>query len=244
MADESSPTEQAAKPQQRGPASVSANRVAAIISAAEDTAARLREDAEQRLRERIAEADRAADNRVTAAEDEAAEIIAEARRIAERLVLEARGEAARMKTLAGAESGEIRAVAEQEAREIRREAEAWAAERRADGERRARDLASEARVVAGEVRAEGLELTENLRELGGSLRSNAERLMRDIVKVHHQLAAHIDHVDPGPAAVDSSPRRRERERDLPRSSRDSAPRNGTRRRADDDLDVPEFIPQR
>lgn len=248
MADESSPTEQAAKPQQRGPATVSANRVAAIISAAEETAARLREDAEARLRERIAEADRAADNRVTAAEEEAAEIISEARKIASRLVTEARGEAARMKTLAGAESGEIRAAAEHEAREIRREAEAYAAERRADGERRARDLASEARIVAGEVRAEGLELTENLRELGGSLRSNAERLMRDIVKVHHQLAAHIDQVDPGPSAPAEPARRRDWERDLPRSARSSSspsePRNGTRRRADDDLDVPEFIPQR
>jgi hypothetical protein len=147
-----------------------------------------------------------------------------------------------MKTTASAEAGEIRAAAEHEAREIRREAEAWAAEKRADGERRARDLASEARLVAGEVRAEGLELTENLRELGGSLRANAERLMRDVLKVHNQLSAHIDQVDPGPPP---SSRSRERDRDLPRrSSGASEPRNGARRRADDDLDVPEFIPQR
>ncbi|MDO8213988.1 hypothetical protein [Conexibacter sp. CPCC 206217] len=239
MAAESSPTEPTAKPQ-RGPATVSANRVAAIISAAEDTATKLREDAEQKMRERIAEGRRAADFRVAAAEEEAAEIIAEARRIAERLIGEARGEIARMKTMAGAEAGEIRARAEHEAREIRRDAETWAAEKTAEGERRARDLTSEARVVAGEVRAEGMELTENLRELGGSLRANAERLLRDVLKVHTQLTNHIDHVDPGPV----EPPRRERSSAADRSRRDPAPRNGTHRRSDDDLDVPEFIPQR
>ena len=49
-------------------------RVAAIIASAEQAAAGLREQAEARARERIAEGDRAAENRVGAAEAEAEEI--------------------------------------------------------------------------------------------------------------------------------------------------------------------------
>ena len=54
-------------------------RVASIVGAAEHAAADLREQAEARARERIAEADRAADIRVQAAEEEAEEILASAR---------------------------------------------------------------------------------------------------------------------------------------------------------------------
>jgi len=54
-------------------------RVASIVAAAEQSAARLREQAEQRARDRIAEADRASANRVKAAEDEAQELLAAAR---------------------------------------------------------------------------------------------------------------------------------------------------------------------
>ncbi len=50
-------------------------RVGEIIGAAEDAAVKIRQEAEQRLRARIAEADRAAANRVKAAEEEAAEIV-------------------------------------------------------------------------------------------------------------------------------------------------------------------------
>ena len=142
MADESSPTPGAAKPPHQ-PASVSANRVAMIISAAEETAARLREEGEAKLRERIAEADRAAGFRVAAAEEEAGDIIGEARRLAERIVADARAEAARMRTAATAGAADIRAAAEHEAREIRVEAERWAAEKQAEGERRARELQEE-----------------------------------------------------------------------------------------------------
>ncbi|MHB8235398.1 MAG: hypothetical protein ACYDHT_12165, partial [Solirubrobacteraceae bacterium] len=45
-------------------------RVAGIVQAAERTADQLREQAEDRARERIAEADRAAANRARAAEEE------------------------------------------------------------------------------------------------------------------------------------------------------------------------------
>src|SRR5258706_2145774 len=50
-------------------------RVEKIVGAAEETAERLRKEAETRMRERIAEGDRAARNRVEAAEDEAADIV-------------------------------------------------------------------------------------------------------------------------------------------------------------------------
>ncbi len=54
-------------------------RVQQIVAAAETSAAALREETEQRARDRIAEADRAAANRVKAAEDEAQEILDAAR---------------------------------------------------------------------------------------------------------------------------------------------------------------------
>ena len=58
-------------------------RVAAIIASAEHAATGLREQAEARARERIAEGDRAAENRVGAAEAEAEEILRCARAQAE-----------------------------------------------------------------------------------------------------------------------------------------------------------------
>src|SRR5438552_786597 len=58
-------------------------RVAAIIASAEQAAAGVREHAEARARERIAEGDRAAENRVGAAEAEAEEILRSARAHAE-----------------------------------------------------------------------------------------------------------------------------------------------------------------
>jgi hypothetical protein len=103
----------------------------------------------------------------------------------------------------------------------------------------------EARTVAGEVRAEGLELHANLREMGDSLRSNAERLLRDVQAVHSRMVAELDRIDggqrpspagrPGPARVGG------------RSPSDVvAPRRDRGRVADggEVLDVPEFIPQR
>jgi cell division septum initiation protein DivIVA len=66
-----------------------ADRVASIVSAAEDAADHIREEAETKVRDRIAEGDRAAEYRIHAAEEEAAEILAAARADAERMVREA-----------------------------------------------------------------------------------------------------------------------------------------------------------
>src|ERR1039458_5100172 len=69
--------------------SAAPGRVASIVGAAERAAADLREQAETRSRERIAEADRAADNRVLAAEEEAEDILGTARAQAEATTNEA-----------------------------------------------------------------------------------------------------------------------------------------------------------
>ena len=115
------------------------------------------------------------------------------------------------------------------------EANAAAAKRREDAETRSRELLRDTRTSANDVRTEGLELVGNLREMGDSLRSNAERLLRDVQSIHSRMVAQLDQVDGGASrAAPSTWRRRPspgHERDLP-----AAPVDG------DVLDVPEFIP--
>ena len=191
---------------------VSAARVAAILTAAEEAAERIRADAEARMEARIAEGDRAAVNRVRAAEEEAAEILAAAKAEADQIRGEAEGRA--LETMARAEDQASRAADE--------------------ARKRAADLLRDARAVAGDVKSEGVELTEHLRELSDSLRSNAGRLLRDILDAHAALTAELDRVDGGaPAsAVEAEAG--------PRSGR---PERRARPRIDGDLDVPEFMPR-
>ena len=68
-------------------------RVAEILEAAEDSADRIRQDAERRMRERIAEGERAAQHRIEAAEAEALEILANAQVEADKITSAARDEA-------------------------------------------------------------------------------------------------------------------------------------------------------
>jgi vacuolar-type H+-ATPase subunit H len=188
---------------------VSAARVAAILTAAEEAAERIRLDAEAKMQARIAEGDRAAENRVRAAEEEAKEIIAAAR----------------------AEADSIRAEAESKALETIARAEEEATKALDGASQRAASLLRDARAVAGEVKAEGTELTAHLRELSDSLRSNAGRLLRDILDAHAALIAELDRVDGGASATPS--RRR-----TGTSRRQPPPTDGG------DLDVPEFVPGR
>ena len=81
--------------------------VAEILAAAEQPAESLRLEAEQRMRERIAEGDRAAQHRVQAAEAEALEVLANAQDQAAKMIAEAEQQA-----------GELREEARREAREI------------------------------------------------------------------------------------------------------------------------------
>jgi vacuolar-type H+-ATPase subunit H len=163
---------------------VSAARVAAILTAAEEAAERIRLDAETKMQARIAEADRAADYRVRAAEEEADEIVAAAR----------------------AEADSIRSDAEGRALETIARAEDQAAKALDAASRRAAELLRDARAVAGEVKAEGTELTAHLRELSDSLRANAGRLLRDILDAHAALTAELDRVDGGASAAPTQPR--------------------------------------
>ena len=51
------------------------------------------------------------------------------------------------------------------------------------------------RTTASDVRSEGLQIAADLREMGDSLRSNAERLLRDVQRIHSQLVARLDRID-------------------------------------------------
>jgi vacuolar-type H+-ATPase subunit H len=241
MPDNQDPAPTAGKSRRSSPH----EHVGSIISAAEATADRITDEAERRVRERIAEGQRAADNRVRAAEEEAAEILASARIEADRLRRSGQEEAEQAKTSATSEALTIVANAEQNADETLEQATTAAANSQREAERYSRELMSEARTTAEDVRSEGLELVANLRQMGDSLRANAERILRDVQSVHKQMVARIEQAEGdgrGAAAA----------REVPAASR--RPRSdgawaSARARfespADDGVpDVPEFIPRR
>jgi hypothetical protein len=68
-----------------------------------------------------------------------------------------------------------------------------------------------------------------------SLRNNAERLLRDVQLTHGGMTARLDQIGPAP-----KPKRATSTSENPSAGRRRAPR---KERADDDLDVPEFIPR-
>jgi vacuolar-type H+-ATPase subunit H len=235
--------------------------VATIVAAAEETAERIRLETEQRMHDRIAEGERAAENRVRAAEEEAAEIVesaeAQAARVretgradAEKAVANAtsealaivaraqenadrtRAEGEQAKTTATSEALTIVAKAQDSAGKTIDEAAAAAAKSLEQAEQHSRELLREVRSGASDVRTEGLELVGNLREMGDSLRANAERLLHDVQMIHSRMVAEIDRVDGGAGRAPASSSRRVGARD-----RGAPPLVGG-----DALDVPEFIP--
>jgi uncharacterized membrane protein YqiK len=114
------------------------------------------------------------------------------------------------------------------------EATAEATRAREQAEERARELLRDARSAASDVRTEGLELAGNLREMGDSMRSNAERLLRDVQMIHSRMVAEIDRADGGASRAPvrtSEPGLRDRER-----------RRASLSDEGEVLDVPEFIP--
>jgi cell division septum initiation protein DivIVA len=88
-------------------------QVATIIEAAERTAHALRERAEERARDRIAEADRAADHRLQAALEDAEEIRRKAEARAQEIVRDAEDERRRMVARANAATSEAVARGEE-----------------------------------------------------------------------------------------------------------------------------------
>jgi vacuolar-type H+-ATPase subunit H len=222
------------------------DQVAAILAAAEQTAEQLRAEAEARLESRIAEADRAAENRVSAAEEEAAEIVRvahdEATSVARDTVARAQAEADRIRMEAGearekatSEALEIVARAQENADQTLSEATEAALKTRSEADSKARELMREARDVSGNVRGDGVELADHVKQLGDSLRRNAERLLNDVQAVHSTYLSQIDKVDPARSQL----------RSLPSAGGRSTSTRGRSREGDpgDDLDVPEFIPR-
>jgi hypothetical protein len=90
----------------------------------------------------------------------------------------------------------------------------------------------DAQATADGVRDEGMELVSNLREMSDALRSNAERLLHDIQTIHWRMLGELERVDPegvAPPAV---------------SEGDVARETSQAPDAEDQLDVPDFIPRR
>ncbi len=215
------------------------DRVQSIIAAAEEAAEQLRDEAEERLNARIAEGERAASYRVAAAEDEAREILELARAEAERLTRAAHEQAEQERTTATGEALSVVAKATEEAQTLITEATEAAERNRHEAEEYTRELLSDARFTAMTVRDEGLELVTNLRQMGDSLRANAERLLRDVQSVHSHMVARIDRAE-GNGKLPLQPRAGSGEpaRSGTRRTLDAAPDQG------DLPDVPEFIPRR
>jgi hypothetical protein len=232
--------------------SVASSKVAAIVEAAERAAEDLRMKTEEKVRSRIAEADRAADLRVEAAEAEAREIVDTARREAAAVEAEAR-EGVRLiheraaQTREEAEARKAAAVAEatDEAARVRADAEAYAEDTRQDARRAAREMIAEAHDAARDVLHDGTTLSGHLQELSDSLHRNAERLLNDVKLAHARLTADLDQAAPA-GGMDAAPR----------VSRGSGPASASpgfasrpnpvidRGRGDDDFEVPEFLPGR
>jgi hypothetical protein len=84
-----------------------------------------------------------------------------------------------------------------------------------------------------------MELVANLRQMGDSLRANAERILRDVQGVHSQLVAKIERVERGLKRPSAGPprTRADRARVL-----DEGPFGGED--GGEVPDVPEFIPRR
>jgi hypothetical protein len=78
---------------------------------------------------------------------------------------------------------------------------------------------------------DGTEVSQNLRDLSASMRSNAERLLRDVRLTHGSMTARLDQAVAGAAS----------------ESRRGNPLARSRRLADDDpdsdLDMPELMPR-
>jgi vacuolar-type H+-ATPase subunit H len=225
--------------------SVASAKVAAIVEAAERAAEDLRLKTEERVRERIAEADRAADLRIEAAEAEARELVDAARREAAALQADAREavrqiheRAAQVREEAERRKTEAVAEAEKDAARVRADAEGYADEVKRNAKNDARGIIQEAHDAAAGVLHDGTQLSGHLQELSDSLRRNAERLLNDVKLAHARLTADLDQAAPaGPTEP------------APRASRGTRPKTDGAApapgpRGDGDFDVPEFVPGR
>lgn len=220
--------------------SVASAKVAAIVEAAERAAEEMRIKTEEKVRSRIAEADRAVDLRVEAAEAEAREILDAARAEAAGVEAEARESvrgiherAAQAREEAEQQRSEVVAEAQAEAARVRADAAAAAEETTREAREEARAILAEAHAAARGVLEDGTELSGHLSELSESLRRNAERLLNDVKLAHARLTADLDQATPPGGSIDSAPR----------ATRTEPPRRRPRG-SDDDFEIPEFLPGR
>jgi cell division septum initiation protein DivIVA len=218
--------------------SVASAKVAAIVEAAERAAEEMRIKTEDKVRSRIAEADRAVDLRVEAAEAEAREILDAARAEAAGVEAEARENvrAIHERAAQAREEGERRrsellAEAQAEATRVRNDAAIAGEETTREAREEARAILAEAHAAARGVLEDGTELSGHLSELSESLRRNAERLLNDVKLAHARLTADLDQATPPGTSIDTAPRA-------------SAAPSRRSRPSDDDFEVPEFLPGR
>ena len=219
---------------------VASAKVAAIVEAAERAAEEMRIKTEDKVRSRIAEADRAVELRVEAAEVEAREILDAARAEAAGMEAEARESvraiherAAQAREEAERRKAELLSEAGSAAARVRGDAESFAADAQREAREEARAILAEAHAAARGVLEDGTELSGHLSELSESLRRNAERLLNDVKLAHARLTADLDQATPPGGSIDTAPRATR--------SRPSPPRRGP---SDDDFEVPEFLPGR
>jgi hypothetical protein len=221
--------------------SVASAKVAAIVEAAERAAEEMQRKTEERVRARIAEADRAVDARVEVAEAEAREILDAARAAAAGVEAEARENVRAIHERAAAAREEAErykaamlAEASSEAERVRAEADTYAKEARQAARDDARASVAEAHGAARGVLEDGTELSGHLSELSDSLRRNAERLLNDVKLAHARLTADLDQASPPGTSMDTAPA----------ASRASAPPRRPSGPPDDDFEIPEFLPGR
>jgi len=137
------------------------SRVAEILTAAERAAESLRQEAEQRMRERIAEGERAAANRIAAAEAEALEIVAAAQEEAEKVRAAAEETAKKTRDDARVEARQIVGEASGSAREVLRDGTELSGNLRELSD----SLRSNAELLLRDVRLAHAEMTARLDQL-------------------------------------------------------------------------------
>ena len=193
---------------------------------------------------------------VAAAEQSANELTEKARREAEEVRAKAREEAARELDDARRKAVELGQDARRSASEQIAEAQKEAEQIREQTRRQIESRVAEAEEAAARVLEEARTLSSGLRQLGGSLQSQGERILRDVQAAHKRMQADLRIELPEP-----EPRPRDRETGRGGSSDSHATpeeraaleraaselREGTRRPARppqnplDDLDVPRWV---
>ena len=195
-----------------------------VLARAHSEAERVRKEAQTQAHRVASETQAHAEALLEEARAEARELEGEARRQAEAVTSTIREEADRERNEGREDAARLRLEAQERANEIRARARS-----------EVREILGDAHAAAAEVLREGTTVSRNLRDLSASLRSNAERLLRDVRLTHGSMTARLDQA----GARDAG-------------GREPAQRAAGRVRqaglelgddGDDGLEVPEFVPR-